>query len=190
MKRIIFLAAAFCLLETVAYSQKRLRTANEIKLNLATSLLLTPEINYERVKTADDVGFVKSDYFGYGLSAGVTLPGFTVPTDPEFDYHPEIYETNWQVVAYCRFYFNRRHNHLYHYGMKRPQLFFIEPGAAVIGFDDRSSFCLGLALGLKLINIMNCTGEIYAGGGSNLKRYDSVFFWRFGVNLGLRWDQK
>ena len=163
-------------------SQARIRTANELKLNLATTFLLTPEIIYERVKSADDVGFVKSDYFGYGFSVGVSFPGFTIGSNPEINYHPTIYDHKYHILSYCRFYFNRRNNFLYHYNMKRPQLFFIEPSAAVVGFDKRSEFCLGLSLGMKLINIMNCTGEIYVGGGNNLKRHDSAYYYRFGIN--------
>ena len=186
MKKTLFFLMIFCLVESVAFSQARIKTANELKLNLLTSLVFAPEIHYERVKSAERLGVI-SDYLGFGVSAGVTLPlDFTVGSDPEIDYPPQIYMHNYHLISYCRFYFNRRHNLAYHYELKRPQLFFVESNAAVIGFDNRTSFCLGLGLGLKFINSMNYTAEIYAGGGTNLNIYDLEGYYRIGINLGRR----
>ena len=87
------LLTVFCFVETVVFSQTvKKQTANEIRLNLMTTLYWTPEISYERVKTADLGGFAKSDYFGYGLSACATL------TDSYSQ--RRIYETNFQIVPY------------------------------------------------------------------------------------------
>ena len=161
-----------------------------------TTLLLYPEIKYERVRASEYLGPVKSDYFGYGLSAGVKLPGFTMGSDPGFDYYPEIYLNKYHILTFCRFYFNRRHQSNYHFDMKLPQLFFVEPTLAFVGFEgydyernankDDTAICVGLGIGLKLITITNYTIEFHFGGGSNLQRHNADFYYRFGINIGRR----
>ena len=182
---------------TSAFSQIKIETANELKLNLGTTLLLYPEIHYEKVISSEYIRFVKSDFFGYGFSAGTRMPGFKASSEPEFYRFPRIYANNYHIIAYCRFYFNRTQKLHYHYDLKRPVLFFIEPTAAIVGFDDLTTLFLGIGGGLKLINVMNYTAELYFGGGGGLKkneyggekffeRYDGVGYYRFGINLGWR----
>ena len=156
------------------------QNANEIRLNLITTLYWTPEISYERVKTADLGGFAKSDYFGYGVAACVTL---MEPYSPR-----RIYETNFQIVPYFRLYFSSDNSFFYNHRYRYPGLIFIEPNAAIVGYGDGIKFCFGFALGRKLINIMDYTAEIYVGGGGNFKK-DDVSYWRIGINIGKRWSR-
>jgi hypothetical protein len=178
MKKIVFFLAAFCLTKAAFAIHPLKQVSNELKLNVLTTPLMFPEINYERVY-ADYYGFVVSDYFGYGLSVAYT------PLKPDA-YSFSIYNTNFQIVSYCRFYFNMPHNFLYYYSLKQPIQLFIEPNVAVVGHKNGISPCVGLALGQKIINIKGYTAEVYVGGGSGLKKDDPVFYWRFGINVGKR----
>jgi len=196
------LTVVFCLIATVAFSQLRIETANELKLNLASTLLLYPEIQYEKVRSSEYISFVKSDFFGYGFSAGARIPGLKRSSDPDYyddNYgnFPKIYENNFHILAFCRFYFNRMQEFHFHYDLKRPVLFFIEPTAAIVGFNDLTTLFIGFGGGIKFINVKNYTAEIHLGGGGSLKktqnsgkfyeRYEGVGYYRFGINIGKRW---
>ena len=186
MKKILIVVAIFCINQKVAFSQIRIYTANEVKLNVLTTLLLYPEIHFERVRATENLGPVKSDSFGYGFSAGIKVPGFTIGSDPEYHYYPVIYLNTWHLSTYCRYYFNRKHQFNYHFDMRRPQMFFLEPAATIVGYEENTSLCLGLSLGLKITNIMNYTAEFHIGAGNNLNRHNADFYYRFGVNIGWR----
>jgi len=189
--------------KSIAYSQIKIRTENEVKLNILTTILLYPEILYERVKSTEFIGPVKSDYFGYGFSAGVKLPGFTIGSEePDkflLHYYPEIYFRvprvklqQYHALAFCRFYFNRQHSFGYHTDMLPPQLFFVEPNIILLGYKDNlREYCVGLNVGIKYLNVFDrLTMELHLGGGNNLKRNDASFYYRFGINVAYRFLQK
>ena len=183
----LFLVVAFCFIGTVAFSQMR-HYRNEIKLNILTSCLLHPEINYERV--ISDY-FEYPDYYGFGFSATASLIA-PESLDPESDFADFAKMMakicgNYQIAPYFRFYFSKFDEFFYHVGLKRPNLFFIETNLAVIGYEDRTSFGLGLAVGKKFINSMNYAAEIYFGGGAGTSDFKGIdVYLRFGINLGKR----
>jgi len=195
MKKIILFLAAFCFIQSVAFSQMK-EYANEIKLNVLTSLLLCPEINYERVKTDY---FETPESFGFGLSVAASFLG----SDPESDFSKIIAQIygKYRIIPYCRFYFGKSDEFFYHTALKRPNLFFIEINAAVIGgygyhdsydndddngFENRTLFGLGLAVGKKFKNSKNLA-EMYLGVGGGNSDFKSIdFYLRLGVNLGRR----
>ena len=198
-KNRLSISIVFCFIASTAFSQIRIETATELKLNLATSLLLYPEIHYEQVRTSEYISFVKSDFFGYGFSAGHRISGFKSSDEPEYGYDnfPRIYANNFHLLAFCRLYFNLAQKFHYHYDLKRPVLYFIEPTAAIVGFDDYTTLFLGIGGGIKLINVMNYTAELYFAGGTSLRKYEyggekfyekyyGVGYYRFGINLGWR----
>ena len=192
MKKIIIFLVTFCFVESVAFSQTK-EYANEIKLNLLTSLLLCPEISYERVNTDY---FESMETFGFGLSAAASFLG----SDPESDFAKIIAKIygKYRVMPYCRFYFGKSDDYFYNSALKRPNLFYIEINAAVVGgygyhdnsnddgFENRTLFGVGLALGKKFKSSMNLA-DIYfgvGGGSSDFKAID--FYLRLGVSLGRR----
>ena len=186
MKKITILLIAFCFAESVAFSQMR-QYRNEIKLNLLTSVLLYPEVNYERV--ISDY-FEYPDYYGFGLSAAAFLLTPNLDADAESGFAEimaDIYG-NYRIVPYFRFYFSKFDEFFYHSGLKRPNLFFIETNLAILGYDNRTSYGLGLAVGKKFITSMNYAAEIYLGGGvrSSDFKEDIGGYFRLGINLGRR----
>ena len=168
---------------------------NEVKLNVLTSLFLYPEINYERVKT--DYFGSPDDKIGFGVSASALL------FNSDFEYYREIAGIlgTYKILPYCRFYFSKFDEFLYHVGLKRPSLFFIEINAAIfgyaeetesgheVGYKQHTAFGLGLAVGKKYVRMQNNTAEIYFGlgwGCSNFKEKEFYPYLRLGVNLGRR----
>ena len=183
---IFFLSVFFCCFATTCFSQLRIQTANEIKINLLSTLILYPEIHYERVRSSEHIRYVKSDFFGWGFAAGAEMQGIPSSKDPEFSDYPRVFLNKYHVLGFMRLYFNRKENFLFHYDLRRPKLFFVEPSVAVVGFDDGVSLCLGASVGIKHLNVMDYTAELFFGGGTNFHWDNPVGYYRLGIVLGRR----
>lgn len=185
MKKItLFLTLSF--LASITYAQntdtiqkKSGDGNNEIKINLLTSVLALPEINYERL-LADNMGV------GLALSFGVG-------NEDDFS------EYKFLAIPHYRVYF----------GKKNAAGLFIEGNAALASVRDddytlyfnpmnntysslnsnKSSFNFGLgaAIGAKFLTRNGFLGEIYAGAGRFLGNNRTIEAYpRLGITLGKR----
>jgi hypothetical protein len=176
MKKILCVIAMLCIFH-VAFSQEtesikqetentKIVSANELRLNLLTTIFLFPEITYELCFDND---------FGIGLSAALSL-NKTVVGENEYLF---------QITPFFRFYF----------GSKPSSGFFIETNMALIGFEYANyssyerqkrtvtDFGLGFSMGYKYFNTRNLIGELYLGLGRTIESYA---YPRIGISLGVR----
>jgi hypothetical protein len=172
---IIAIALSVCF---VAFSQEKetakTSSSNELRLNISNTIVLFPELTYERCFAND---------FGAGLSAAISLG---------YDMGDEAYA--FQITPFFRFYF----------GSKPSSGFFIEPNIALVGFKTTeiylggtypyyssstipsrtiTDFGFGFAFGYKYFNRRNLVGELYAGIGRTL---ENRVYPRLGISLGVR----
>jgi hypothetical protein len=151
---------------------------NEIKINLFSSILALPEINYERLL---------EDNMGVGLALG-----FGLGNDDDFS------DYRFLAIPHYRVYFGR----------KRAAGFFIEGNAALANVRDQYTlyynstnntyytsnnsstnfnFGLGAAVGAKFLTRNGFLGEIFGGAGRFLGDNRSLEAYpRVGVTIGKR----
>lgn len=184
MKRCVFLAAMLISLSVYSQrpgkgtfewgSKKEQMKANEVKLNLATTIFGSyPEISYERILDSD---------MSVGASVGVGLGE---------DY---LSNFNLALMPYFRWFFGGSHAALQKYGAG----FYLEANGAVYsqdydayegGYDSVISNSgtgagLGLAVGWKYLTKNNWVGDFYFGAGRDF--VNDGAYPRMGISIGKR----
>lgn len=180
MKRSIFLAAMLISLSvysqrpgkvTLEWGQKKEQMkANEVKLNLATSIFgLYPEVSYERILDSD---------ISVGASVGVGLN--------------DDYILDFALIPYFRWFFGGSHASMQKYGAG----LYLEANGALFSGDENSTYGypessgsqtgagLGIAVGWKYLTKNNWVGDFYLGAGRDF--VNDGAYPRMGISIGKR----
>lgn len=158
-------------------SKKEQLKANEVKLNLATTIFVSyPEFSYERVLDND---------ISVGASAGIGL-------------NSDDYSVKFALTPYFRWFFGGS----YKSAQKAGTGFFIEANGSVfareyegydyydhlqnytVSTDSEVGAGFGLAFGWKYLSENNWVGELYLGAGRGFVNDDT--YPRFGISIGKR----
>lgn len=188
MKKKLIICLSFCVIALNLFSQENSsstitspsinqRDNNELRINLATSIIGFPELNYER--------FIE-DNMGVGLAGSVSLEKI------------EDMSMRWYALPYYRLYFGKKkasgffiegnmalmgqkENYTdWHYDSNNN---YVQGPTYTI---SRTNFGFGGAIGIKLLARNGFIGEVYAGGGRLFGDYINGAYPRIGVCIGKR----
>jgi len=187
MKKKLIICLSFCVIalnlfsqentsSTVTYTTVNQRDDNELRINLATSIIGFPELNYER--------FIE-DNMGVGLAGSVSLEKI------------EDMSMRWYALPYYRLYFGKKkasgffiegnmallgqkENHYESYFVNNTYV------QGPLYTTSKTNFGFGGAIGVKLLARNGFTGEVYAGGGRLFGDYLNGAYPRIGVCIGKR----
>ena len=175
MRKLFFIIALLSLSLT-SFAQNDNKKANELKLNLGTTVFGSyPEVTYERILMSD---------IALGASAGVGL-------DPKRYFH------KYSFTPYVRWFFGGKSKSLEKYGSG----FFIEANASafqvknwaytIFGTDTDSNkpeskfgAGIGVVLGWKYLSSGNWVGEVHYGAGRDF--VNKGIYPRMGISIGKR----
>ncbi len=141
---------------------------NELRLNIAMSIVSFPEINYERFLT---------DNMGLGLALAFALEG------------PEAVTLRYLFLPYYRLYFGEKkasgfyiEGNLAAAGQKGDRYYYSydQPNKAFFNLG------CGMAIGIKLLARNGFIGEVYLGGGRLFGETINNGYARCGVSVGKR----
>jgi len=189
MKMKLFICFSLCLLSMNIFCQENNKSYiitsplikehddNELRINLATSIIGFPELNYER--------FIV-DNMGVGLAASVSLEKM------------ENMSMRWYALPFYRLYFGKKkasgffiegnmalmgqkENYTdWHYDINSN---YVQESTYPI---SRTNFGFGGAIGVKLLARNGFTGEVYLGGGRLFGNSIDTAYPRIGVCIGKR----
>ncbi|ADQ80218.1 hypothetical protein Palpr_2081 [Paludibacter propionicigenes WB4] len=187
MKKKLIICLSFCVIALNLFSQENSsstitspsinqRDNNELRINIATSIIGFPELNYER--------FIE-DNMGVGLAGSVSLE------------KTEDMSMRWYALPYYRLYFGKKkasgffiEGNMALVGQKENyyESYFVN-NTYVQGplyTNSKTNFGFGGAIGVKLLARNGLTGEVYAGVGRLFGDYINDAYPRIGVCIGKR----
>jgi len=190
MKKKLFICFSLCLLSMNIFCQENNKSYiitsplinehddNELRINLATSIIGFPELNYER--------FIE-DNMGVGLAASVTLE------------KTEDMSMRWYAMPFYRLYFGKKKasgffiegnmalvgQKQFYYNLSQSSsidAYYVSSSATY----STTNFGFGGAIGVKLLARNGFTGEVYLGGGRLFGNSIDTAYPRIGVCIGKR----
>src|ERR1035437_300908 len=188
MKMKLFICFSLCLLSMNIFCQENNKSYiitsplikehddNELRINLATSIIGFPELNYER--------FIE-DNMGVGLAASVSLDKI------------EDMSMRWYALPFYRLYFGKKKasgffiegnmavvgQKQYVYNINYFSNEYYQSSATTY---STTNFGFGGAIGVKLLARNGFTGEVYLGGGRLFGNSIDTAYPRIGVCISKR----